>query len=65
MTTIFISHRLGSTKLADIIFVLDNGKIVEKGSHADLMKNNGLYAEMFNAQADWYKTEDLEAISYD
>ncbi|MCI9073539.1 MAG: ABC transporter ATP-binding protein [Lachnospiraceae bacterium] len=65
MTTIFISHRLGSTKLADIIFVLDNGKIVEKGSHADLMKNNGLYAEMFNAQAEWYKTEDLEAVSYD
>ena len=45
--------------------MLDNGKIVEKGSHDDLMKNNGLYAEMFNSQAEWYKTEDLEAISYD
>ncbi|MDR2597589.1 MAG: ABC transporter ATP-binding protein/permease [Treponema sp.] len=53
-TTVFISHRLGSTKLADIIYVLDKGKIIETGPHADLMAHNGLYAEMFNAQAGWY-----------
>jgi ATP-binding cassette subfamily B protein len=53
-TTVFISHRLGSTKLADVIYVLDNGKIAETGSHAELMAHNGLYAQMFNAQAGWY-----------
>ena len=55
-TTIFISHRLGSTKLADIIFVLSDGKIIERGSHAELMAlENGVYAEMFTSQAEWYK----------
>jgi len=54
-TTIFISHRLGSTKLADVIYVLNNGKIVESGSHAQLITDkNGLYREMFEAQAQWY-----------
>jgi len=45
-TTIFISHRLGSTKLADEILVIEKGSIVEKGSHNDLIKANGLYAKM-------------------
>ncbi|MCL2774234.1 MAG: ABC transporter ATP-binding protein/permease [Oscillospiraceae bacterium] len=56
-TTIFISHRLGSTKLADIIYVLSDGKIIESGSHSELMTvKNGVYAEMFNSQAEWYKS---------
>jgi len=53
-TTIFISHRLGSTKLADTIFVLADGKLTEQGSHFDLMSKDGLYAEMFATQAEWY-----------
>jgi ATP-binding cassette subfamily B protein len=53
-TTVFISHRLGSTKLADTIYVLADGKIEEIGSHAALMAANGLYAEMYNSQAEWY-----------
>lgn len=53
-TTIFISHRLGSTKLADVIYVLGEGRIAEQGSHSQLMAQGGLYAEMFNAQANWY-----------
>jgi ATP-binding cassette subfamily B protein len=56
-TTIFISHRLGSTKLADTIYVLADGKIEETGSHAGLMAHNGLYAEMYNSQAEWYTQE--------
>lgn len=56
-TTLFISHRLGSTKLADIIYVLSDGKIVESGSHDELMAKNGVYCEMFNAQSLWYKAE--------
>lgn len=53
-TTIFISHRLGSTKLADEILVIDKGSIVERGSHSELIKANGLYAEMFEVQREWY-----------
>lgn len=53
-TTIFISHRLGSTKLADEILVIDKGKIIERGSHQQLMAINGLYSEMFDSQRKWY-----------
>ncbi|MDR0271748.1 MAG: ABC transporter ATP-binding protein/permease [Clostridiales bacterium] len=56
-TTIFISHRLGSTKLADIIYVLDKGKIIESGSHSELMSCDGVYRRMFNVQAKWYAAE--------
>ncbi|MDR0272110.1 MAG: ATP-binding cassette domain-containing protein, partial [Clostridiales bacterium] len=53
-TTIFISHRLASAKLADVIFVIDEGKVKEQGSHAELMTQNGIYAEMFESQQSWY-----------
>lgn len=54
-TTIFVSHRLGSTKLADEILVIDEGKIAERGTHEELMEKNGQYAEMFEAQREWYQ----------
>jgi ATP-binding cassette subfamily B protein len=54
-TTIFISHRLGSTKLADEILVIDDGKIIERGSHDELMVKAGQYATMFEAQRSWYQ----------
>ena len=54
---IFISHRLASAKMADIIFVLDEGRIIEKGSHDELIKNGGLYSKMYKEQASWYKNE--------
>src|SRR5690554_2951522 len=54
-TTIFISHRLGSTKLADEIFVIHNGQVVEKGSHAQLLAANGIYAAMYESQRSWYQ----------
>jgi len=53
-TLLLISHRLGSTKLSETLLVLDDGKIVEEGSHNELMQNNGLYAEMFGSQRSWY-----------
>lgn len=67
MTTIFISHRLGSTKLADIIYVLSDGKIIESGSHSALMVQKGVYYDMFNSQAEWYNNEEnyaKETITY-
>ncbi|MBP3544215.1 MAG: ABC transporter ATP-binding protein [Lachnospiraceae bacterium] len=53
-TTIFISHRLGSTKLADCIFVLKDGNVCEAGTHEELMTQNGLYAQMYDSQKSWY-----------
>lgn len=53
-TAIMISHRLGATKLADRILVFHEGEIVEEGTHEDLMKTKGLYAEMYAAQSQWY-----------
>ena len=53
-TTVFISHRLGSTKLADEILVIDNGQIIERGTHDGLMLGQGQYAEMFESQRGWY-----------
>ena len=54
-TAIFISHRFSTVRLADRIFVLENGKIIESGSHAELMAQNGHYAELFNLQAEAYR----------
>jgi ABC-type multidrug transport system fused ATPase/permease subunit len=54
-TTILISHRLGITQLVDRILVFDDGRIVEDGSHEELMSKQGLYARMFQAQAQWYQ----------
>ena len=54
-TVIFISHRLSSTKKADRIYMLENGRIIESGNHIELMALNGKYAEMFNIQAENYR----------
>lgn len=56
-TVIFISHRLSTTVMADVIYMLENGEIVESGSHEELMAKNGKYAYMFNLQAEKYKEE--------
>ena len=53
-TMIFISHRLSSAVDADRIFLMENGRIKESGSHSELMRLNGSYAEMFKAQAESY-----------
>jgi ATP-binding cassette subfamily B protein len=50
-TTIAIAHRLSTIADADVIFVMDEGKIAERGSHPDLLRYDGLYAEMWNRQA--------------
>jgi ATP-binding cassette subfamily B protein len=55
--TIFISHRLGSTKLADEIIVISEGRAAEAGTFDELMVKGGIYAEMFASQAEWYREE--------
>ena len=59
--TIFISHRLGSTKLADEIIVVSEGIAAEVGTFDELMEKNGIYAEMFASQAEWYKENNEES----
>jgi ATP-binding cassette subfamily B protein len=53
-TVLLISHRFSSVLNADRIYVLKDGRIVEQGNHADLMRKNGLYAELFTLQAAAY-----------
>ena len=53
-TSIIVTHRLGSTKIADRVIVMDKGKIAAIGSHDELMNDCELYRTMFNSQAEWY-----------
>ncbi len=58
-TVIFISHRLSTTRHADRIYMFDNGRIVESGTHEELIRSNGKYAYMFNLQAEKYRKNEL------
>jgi ATP-binding cassette subfamily B protein len=49
-TSVVIAHRLSTILSADVIFVMDRGRIVERGSHAELLRLNGLYAELYETQ---------------
>ncbi len=53
-TVVFISHRLSTTRHADRILMLEKGKVIESGSHEELMEKNGKYAYMFRLQAEKY-----------
>lgn len=55
--SLFISHRLSSTRFADRILFLEHGKIIEEGSHEELLKKQGAYAKMFQMQAHYYQKE--------
>ena len=59
--SVFISHRLASTKFCDNIIMIEDGEIAETGSHDSLIEQNGKYAEMFNIQSVYYKDEGVEA----
>jgi ABC-type multidrug transport system fused ATPase/permease subunit len=53
-TVILISHRISFARLADRIIMMDNGKIVEEGSHEELLKKKGYYSKIFNNQRELY-----------
>ena len=59
-TAIYISHRLSSTRFCDKIAFFERGKIIEYGTHDELIIKNGRYAEMFNIQASYYREEETE-----
>lgn len=52
---IIVTHRLGSTKMAERILVLRDGRLVELGTHTQLMENNGYYSMLYQEQAKWYR----------
>ncbi len=56
-TAILISHRIGFARMADKIIVMKDGQINDVGSHEELLKKGGVYAEMFRSQAAWYFCE--------
>ena len=60
-SVIFISHRLSSAVLADRVLLMDGGRIVECGTHAELMNKGGKYAEMFRRQAENYLGSEVNA----
>ncbi len=64
-TTILISHRFSTVRHVDRICVLERGKVVEFGTHAELMALNGRYRTMFDLQAQRFGAEDEEGKSYD
>ena len=61
-TTIAIAHRLSTILAADVIFVVDRGRIVERGNHRELLARNGLYAELYEQQ---YESGGIECICED
>lgn len=54
-TALLISHRIGFAKLADRIYIMDKGEIVESGTHDELLSQKGKYYEMFTAQKGLYE----------
>ena len=56
-TSVFVSHRLASTRFCDRIFLLDAGRIIEEGTHEQLMARRGRYAELFEVQSQYYGEE--------
>jgi ABC-type multidrug transport system fused ATPase/permease subunit len=58
-TSFVIAHRLSTVRNADQVLVIDDGQIVERGKHADLLAQNGLYAELYNRQ--FYSPTESEA----
>ena len=54
-STIFISHRLASTRFCDRILLIENGRIAEEGTHDELLNKKGRYYELFETQAKYYR----------
>lgn len=54
-TALFISHRLASTRFCDRIILLETGEIREEGTHEELMRHDGIYAELFSVQSKYYQ----------
>ena len=61
-TTVFVSHRLSSATVADQILVIENGELIEKGSHKELMEQRGKYFDLFTTQSKRYVSGEVEEM---
>lgn len=59
-SSVYISHRLASTRFCDRIILIDNGGISEEGTHEELLKLGGKYAELFEIQSKYYREGESE-----
>lgn len=62
-TSLFISHRLASTRFCDRIIMLEGGHVVEQGSHEELMEKKGIYYQLFQVQSHYYQKDRAEGFS--
>ena len=62
-TSVYISHRFASTRFCDRIVFLEDGRILESGTHEELMEKNGRYAYMFKVQSKYYSSGNKEVSS--
>ncbi|MGN0634054.1 MAG: ABC transporter ATP-binding protein [Oscillospiraceae bacterium] len=60
-SSVFISHRLASTRFCDRIIMIENGAIIEEGTHAELMEQCGKYAELFELQSSYYNDKEVQS----
>lgn len=60
-TAVYVSHRLASTRFCDAVAMFEDGRLVEYGTHEELLELSGKYAEMFSIQAKYYRQEETEA----
>ena len=56
-TAFIVTHRIGLTKIADRIMVMDRGRLVQTGTYEELEKEEGMFREMLQAQKKWYMQE--------
>nr|WP_300916485.1 ABC transporter ATP-binding protein [uncultured Acetatifactor sp.] len=61
-TTVLVTHRLGSARIADRIVVMENGRVAEIGTHDELMNKKGTYYVLFMSQAQWYENQNETGI---
>jgi ATP-binding cassette subfamily B protein len=64
-TAVYISHRFSTVRRADRIIFLEHGRLVEEGTHEELMRLGGRYARLFRMQAAAYTGEDIEDLVED
>lgn len=64
-TIFFVSHRLASTSFCDTIVLVEDGKILEHGTHAELMQLNGRYAQLYQIQSQYYENEEAAHVEVD
>ena len=64
-TTVFISHRLASTRFCSRIILIENGRIIEEGTHEELLARKGCYYELFETQAKYYRETENSAGNND